>query len=83
MERDSLGTCPIPADAYYGIQTHRAIENSPISGTKPKAAYTDATVLVKKCAAIVNNKLGLLDDERAQAIVKACDEILEVARVVS
>ncbi len=76
IERDSLGERAIPADAYYGIQTYRALENFPISGMRPKAAYVDATVRIKKCAALVNKALGLLDARRADAIVEACNEIL-------
>ncbi len=76
IEKDSLGERAIPAEAYYGVQTQRAIENFPISGLKPKAAYVDATVHVKRCAAIVNKQLGVLDAERADAIVAACDEVL-------
>jgi aspartate ammonia-lyase len=76
LEKDSLGERAIPVDAYYGIQTHRAIENFPISGLRPKPAYLDATVLIKKAAARVNKALGLLDGRRADAIVEACNEIL-------
>jgi aspartate ammonia-lyase len=76
LEKDSLGERRIPADAYYGIQTDRALENFPISGLKPKPSYVDATVRVKKSAAIVNKALGLLDAGKADAIIAACDEIL-------
>ncbi len=75
-EKDSLGERAIPAESYYGIQTHRAVENFQVSGLRPKPAYVEATVRIKKCAAIVNRGLGLLDARRADAIVKACDEIL-------
>lgn len=76
IEKDSLGDRPIPKDAYYGVQTHRAIENFPISGLKPKASYVDATVHIKRAAAIVNAELGLLDKKKSDAIVKAADEVL-------
>jgi aspartate ammonia-lyase len=76
-ESDSIGARQIPADAYYGIQTDRAIENFPISGLKPKTSYVDATVHIKRSAAKVNKDLGLIKPEIADAIVKACDEILE------
>lgn len=76
LERDSLGERAIPAEAYYGIQTDRAVENFPISGLKPKAAYIDATVHIKKAAAIVNKVLKMLDVGISDAIVAACDEIL-------
>jgi fumarate hydratase, class II len=76
-EKDSMGERHIPAEVYYGIQTDRAIENFPISGLKPKPAYIDATVHIKKAAATVNRNLGLLDPQKANAIIQACDEILE------
>jgi aspartate ammonia-lyase len=75
-ERDSLGERAIPIDAYYGIQTHRALENFPISGLKPKPSYVEATVYIKKAAARVNQGLRLLDKRRSDAIIAACDEIL-------
>jgi aspartate ammonia-lyase len=75
-ERDSLGERRIRADAYYGIQTDRAVENFQISGLQPKAAYVDATVRIKRSAARVNKALGLLDADKADVIVRACDEIL-------
>ena len=75
-EKDSLGERQIPAEAYYGIQTDRAVENFPISGLKPKSAYVEATVQIKKSAAIVNKSLNMLDAQKANAIVRACDEIL-------
>jgi aspartate ammonia-lyase len=76
IEKDSLGERSIPVDAYYGVQTHRAIENFPISGLRPKPSYVEATVHVKKAAAKVNKALGLLDAKKADAIVEAADEIL-------
>jgi aspartate ammonia-lyase len=76
IEKDSLGERHVPADAYYGIQTERALDNFPISGLRPKPSYVDATVLIKKCAAKVNKALHLLDGRIADAIVAACDEIL-------
>lgn len=76
-ERDSLGERKIPADVYYGIQTDRAAENFPISGLRPAPSYVEATVHVKRAAAIVNNKLGLLEKKTADAIVQAADEVLQ------
>ena len=76
IEKDSLGDRAIPAGAYYGVQTDRAMENFPISGLRPKPAYVDATIHIKKAAAIVNKELGLLDATKADAIVRAADEIL-------
>jgi aspartate ammonia-lyase len=77
LEKDSLGERRIPVEAYYGIQTDRAIENFQISGLKPKPSFVDATVYIKKSAAEVNRALGLIDAAKAKAIVHACDEILK------
>lgn len=76
IEKDSLGKRRLPVDAYYGVQTHRALENFAVSGMRPKPAYVEATVQIKKAAAIVNKELGLLDQKRANAIIRAADEIL-------
>jgi len=75
-EKDSLGERSIPTDAYYGVQTVRAIENFPISGIAPKPAYVEATVRIKRAAAKVNRTLGLLDSKIADAIIQACDELV-------
>ena len=75
-ERDPLGELKVPADAYYGIQTARAVENFPISGLHAPADLVTATILVKKAAAEANVALGRLDVEVARAIVSAADEIL-------
>src|SRR5436190_1108093 len=76
-ERDPLGELQVPADAYYGIQTVRAVENFPISGLRAPADLVTATSLVKKAAAEANAALGRLEPALASAIVSACDEILE------
>ena len=75
-ERDPLGERAVPADAYYGIQTARAIENFPISGLRAPSLLVDATVLVKKAAAYANVTLGRLDSRIGNAITQAADEIL-------
>jgi aspartate ammonia-lyase len=77
VEKDSLGVRNIPSDAYYGIQTSRALENFPISGLKPKASYVEATVHIKRAAAVVNRELKLLDGRKAEAIVRAADDVLD------
>ena len=79
IERDPLGEFPVPADAYYGIQTARALENFPISGLRAPADLVTATVLVKKAAATANTALGRLDRRIGDAIVRAADEILDGA----
>jgi len=76
VEHDSLGEYAVPADAYYGIQTARAVENFPISGLRASADLVTATVLIKKAAARANLELGRLDGRVAEAIIKAADEIV-------
>ena len=76
IERDPLGEVNVPADAYYGGQTARAVENFPISGLRAPADLVTATILVKKAAAEANAALGRLDREIAAAIVAAADEVL-------
>src|SRR2546427_12465986 len=75
-EKDTLGEILVPADALWGAQTQRAIENYPISGFRAFPAFIRAMVSVKKAAAIANAELGRLDGKRRDAIVAACDEIL-------
>jgi aspartate ammonia-lyase len=75
-ERDPLGDVAVPSDAYYGVQTARAVENFPISGLRAPADLVTATVLVKKAAAEANLALGRLDPAIAHAIVSAADEVL-------
>jgi len=79
IEHDLLGDRAVPADAYYGIHTLRALENFPITGT-PISIYPDllvALACVKQAAAIANAELGLLDEERSVAIRLACEEVRE------
>jgi len=76
-ETDSMGTVQVPADAYYGSQTQRAVDNFPISDLKFQAAFVHALALVKQCAAQVNHKLGLLDPELADAISRASREVVD------
>src|SRR5476651_33750 len=78
-ERDPLGELNVPSDAYYGVQTMRAVENFPISGLRASADLIVATILVKKAAAETNAALGRLDPEIANAICAAADEILSGA----
>jgi len=76
IEKDSLGQKEVPADAYYGLQSVRAIENFPISGLRKHARMVDAMVMVKKAAAFANAELGLLKPEVSKAIGAAADEVL-------
>jgi len=75
-EVDSLGQRQVPKDAYYGIQTLRAVENFPVSGLKVPAVFVYAYVQVKKAAAKVNMQVGWLDRSIGEAIICACDEVL-------
>src|SRR5687768_13710294 len=76
VEKDPLGELEVPADAYFGVQTQRAINNFPISGRRPDVALVRAAVQVKKAAARANHQTGRLTDDLANAIVAAADEIL-------
>src|SRR5213075_2938619 len=75
-EKDPLGSLQVPADALYGVQTLRAVQNFPISGLKPLAAFVDATVRIKRAAALTHKQTGRLEAKLADAIVKAADEVL-------
>jgi aspartate ammonia-lyase len=78
-EHDLLGERDVPAQAYYGIHTLRALENFDVTGTSI-AIYPDlivALACVKEAAALANHALGLLPEERTRAIVRACEEIRE------
>jgi aspartate ammonia-lyase len=75
-ERDPLGERQVPADAYWGVQTARAVENFPISGLRAAPDLVTATVLIKKAAAEANAVLGRLDRPIADVIQRAADDIL-------
>ncbi len=77
VEKDSIGAKEIPADVYYGIQTFRAVENYPISGMKAHPTLIKAFGMVKRAAAEANKSLGLVEDNRADAIVRASQEVIE------
>lgn len=87
VEKDSLGEVHVPAGAYWGAQTQRAIQNFPITGLKPYPAFVWSMVMIKRAAAQVNSDLGLFQDRSiggqpisgaaiAQAIMQAADEVL-------
>jgi aspartate ammonia-lyase len=76
IETDTLGPVTVPATAYYGAQTARAMANFAISGLTPHPALVRATVLIKKCAAMANMATGRLATELGEAIVRAADEVL-------
>jgi fumarate hydratase class II len=77
VEKDSLGEVQVPATAYYGVQTQRAVLNFPISGMKPYPAFVWGMAAIKRAAAEVNLDLGLLDPRVAGAIVRAAQEVIE------
>lgn len=77
IEKDFLGEKNVPAEAYYGIQTMRAVENFPITGYRIDEALIKAMAMVKKASAFANNKIGQLDKLVANAIMDAADEVLE------
>ena len=78
LESDCLGELPVPDDALYGIQTLRAIRNYHITGVRIShyPEFIKALAAIKKAAALANNRLGLLDGERTEAIAWACDQLL-------
>ncbi|MGP7816962.1 aspartate ammonia-lyase [Niallia sp. 01092] len=77
VEEDFLGTKELPIDAYYGIQTLRAVENFPITGYRIHEELIKALAIVKKAAALANMDVKRLDNRLGHAIVQASDEIIE------
>ena len=77
MEHDSIGALNVPVEAYYGVQSMRAATNFQITHRPLHPVLIDSIVMVKKAAAITNEKSGKLDQQIAQAIIQACDEILD------
>src|SRR3954466_8259400 len=75
-EKDPLGSLDVPADALYGVQTVRAVQNFPISGLRPLEPFVIAQVWIKKAAALTHKETGRLDARLADAIVRAADEVL-------
>jgi aspartate ammonia-lyase len=76
IERDSLGEVEVPAEALYGAQTARALVNFTVTGLHAHPRFVEAYVLIKKAAAMANQELGELDEERARHIIAAADEVL-------
>jgi fumarate hydratase class II len=77
IERDTMGELAVPADAYYGVQTARAIENFPISSLRMPRSLIRAMGLIKRAAAAVNHSLGLLPQQPADAIKQAATEVVD------
>jgi fumarate hydratase class II len=76
VEQDPLGEVMVPAEALYGAQTMRAVQNFPISGLRPLEPFIIAQVWIKKAAALTHRETGRLDASRADAIIAAADEVL-------
>nr|WP_300005614.1 aspartate ammonia-lyase [Tissierella sp.] len=77
MESDSVGEKEVPKGAYYGVQSLRAAENFDITGRKMYKEQIIALAEIKKATAMANHKAEILTDEVTDAIIKACDEIIE------
>jgi fumarate hydratase class II len=77
VEKDSLGELNVPAQALYGVQTQRAVENFSVSGLRPWRAFIWSMATIKRAAAEVNRDLGLLDSECADAIITAAQEVID------
>jgi len=77
VEKDSMGEMRVPADAYYGAQTARAVENFPVSNLRFHRRFIAAMGLVKWCCAQVNHELGLLDERKTQLIQQSAQEVID------
>ncbi|GAA1354373.1 class II fumarate hydratase [Falsarthrobacter nasiphocae] len=75
IEHDTMGEVKVPVNALYRAQTQRAVENFPISGQVLESAHISALAEIKRAAAVANRELGVLDDERAAAIIAAAEEV--------
>ncbi|PJI08085.1 MULTISPECIES: aspartate ammonia-lyase [Clostridium] len=79
VESDSIGEKMVPKDVYYGVQTLRGADNFRITGLRLNVEFIRSIVQVKKAAAITNCEIGTLDRNIEQAIIRACDEIVDGA----
>ena len=77
IEKDSLGEVKVPAEAKYGAQTQRAVDNFPISGIRFPRRFIEALGIVKQSAALSNHKLGLLDDDNMRVIVESAQQVID------
>ncbi|MCK1795978.1 class II fumarate hydratase [Streptomyces sp. XM4193] len=77
IEHDSMGEVRVPADAKWRAQTQRAVENFPVSGQRLERAHIRALAQIKAAAAVVNARLGVLDQEMAAAIGSAAEEVAD------
>ncbi|MFH0753132.1 MAG: class II fumarate hydratase [Candidatus Omnitrophota bacterium] len=77
IESDSMGEVKVPADKFYGAQTQRSLENFRIGGERFPFVFIRSLAIIKKTAASVNSRLGILDAKKAEAIIQASDEIID------
>ncbi|WP_308290378.1 class II fumarate hydratase [Streptomyces meridianus] len=77
IEHDSMGEVRVPADARWRAQTQRAVENFPVSGQRLERAHIEALARIKGAAARVNARLGVLDEQLAESVAQAADEVAE------
>ena len=76
IEKDTMGEMQVPADRYWAAQTQRSYQNFRIGGEVMPREITNAFGILKKAAALANHRLGKIDDEKLNAISKACDEVI-------
>ena len=77
IEKDSMGEMSVPAEALYGAQTARALQNFPISGLRFSRPFIHALGIIKQQAALINKELGLLDEQKASVIARAAAEVAD------
>src|SRR5665213_3384570 len=77
IEKDSMGEMKIPADAYYGAQTGRAVENFPISDLRFSRGFIAAMGLIKWSCAEINCTLGFLDERRKKLVQQAAQDVID------
>ena len=83
IEQDSMGELEVPAEALYGAQTQRAVNNFPVSGQSMPEAFIRALITVKKAAAQANVALNTLDSDTGEAICQACDQLLNEPQLMA
>jgi len=76
IESDSIGAMKVPKEAYYGVQALRAKQNFPISGRFLNSVFIENLAKIKKAAAVTNRKINSLEGKKAEAIIEACDEVI-------
>lgn len=81
-ERDSLGEVRVPKTAFYGVQTQRGVENWPVSGIREPEVFIRSYVAIKRAAASTNENLGMISKEKADAIRRAADLILNEGKYI-